>query len=187
MNRDISVRVDQFPAPGETRSGTTLVQTLGGIGANQAVAADRAGSEVSFLAAVGADETGVQLRKELSGHGLTTDRVRTVPGSSGTACITVDDKGENCIVVVGGANQTWNSLDLADELLIRGGDVLVVTPENDLELVMKAAEMARSVRGDGTRVGVVPRVWPMSWAYSAVNRGTAARTMNREDSDDDQQ
>jgi ribokinase len=104
-NLDFAVAAARLPRPGETVTGGTLLVNHGGKGANQAVAARRLGAEVRFIACVGADASGSQIRGALDKEGIgvagvmTTDRAAT-----GTALIAIDDDGRNQIVVAPGAN-----------------------------------------------------------------------------------
>ena len=104
-NVDFTVAARHLPRPGETVSGGTLLVSHGGKGANQAVAARRLGAEVRFLACVGDDAPGREIRTALETEGIgvagvsTTDRAPT-----GTALIIVDAAGRNQIAVAPGAN-----------------------------------------------------------------------------------
>lgn len=105
VNQDVTVFAPRLPGPGETLLGDRVVYGLGGKGANQAVAVAHCGVPVRLLASVGDDASGAELRALLGGHGVDAALLRTVPGTaSGSAHITVDAAGENCIVVVPGAN-----------------------------------------------------------------------------------
>lgn len=105
INWDITVRVHRFPTPGETLLGHSVVEGLGGKGANQAVAAARAGAQVQLLATVGDDAHGRALRAALHEFGVGTDLLAVSPTlPTGTAHITVDAAGQNHIIVVPGAN-----------------------------------------------------------------------------------
>lgn len=142
VNRDVVVTAERMPSPGETVTGNSLAETLGGKGANQAIAAARAGARVAFVGAVGADQAGSVLRQGLAENGLDLDRLRTAAGPSGTAVICVDGAGENCIVVVPGANHAWAALDEADLALIASADLLLLQLEIPLELVLRVAAVA---------------------------------------------
>lgn len=105
INVDIVVTTERLPAPGETVLGGTLLINDGGKGANQAVAAVRAGGEVRFLGCVGDDASGTRLRHTLAAEGILQDGVVTVPDvATGTALIVVDAAGQNQIAVASGAN-----------------------------------------------------------------------------------
>ncbi len=103
-NMDVVVRVPRQAAPGETVLGGDYAVYPGGKGANQAVAAARAGGVVRMAGLVGDDAFGAQLRAHLAGDGVDTTCLGTWRGPSGIALITVDDRGQNTIVVSPGAN-----------------------------------------------------------------------------------
>lgn len=107
INLDISVATDRIPRPGETVLAHSVRRSGGGKGANQALAAARAGGvATSMMGCVGTDQTGEQLLDRLRRSGVDTSLVLAVPGPTGMALITVDDSGENAIVVVPGANMS---------------------------------------------------------------------------------
>lgn len=104
-NMDLVVRVERFPAPGETVRGSDFATFPGGKGANQAVAAGRLGGHVEFVGRVGADAFGESLRASLEAAGVRTGGLGVEPGgSTGVATIAVDSAAQNEIVVVAGAN-----------------------------------------------------------------------------------
>ncbi|GHD53235.1 ribokinase [Streptomyces mirabilis] len=142
-NMDLVAYVAKAPQRGETVTGREFRTIPGGKGANQAVAAAHAGSDVSMIGAVGADAFGSQLRTTLEHSGVDTDHLRTTEGPSGTAHIVVDDEGGNAIVVVPGANATVDHLAPGDETLIAGADALLLQLEIPLAAVLAGAEAAR--------------------------------------------
>lgn len=103
-NLDLVAGARRIPAPGETVLGTSYAEHPGGKGLNQAVAAARSGARVAFVAAVGDDAAGERLRGVLASDGIDATGVRTVDAPTGRALIVVDERGENSIVVVPGAN-----------------------------------------------------------------------------------
>ncbi|MEU7277760.1 ribokinase [Streptomyces sp. NPDC045431] len=142
-NMDLVAYVHRAPKLGETVTGREFRTIPGGKGANQAVAAARAGARVSMIGAVGSDDFGTRLRAELDGAGVATERLRTVEGPSGTAHIVVDDDGDNAIIVIPGANGTVTSLSPGDEPLIATADSLLLQLELPLSAVIAGAEAAR--------------------------------------------
>lgn len=152
-NMDLVAFVPKAPARGETVTGREFRTIPGGKGANQAVAAARAGADVSMIGAVGADDFGARLRAALEGSGVDTDLLRTAEGPSGTAHIVVDDEGGNAIVVVPGANGTVTSLDHGDEALIATADALLLQLELPLSVVTEGATTARRL---GVRTVLTP-------------------------------
>lgn len=104
VNVDLTARTGRLPHAGETVLGSSFTRAHGGKGANQAVAAARAGARVSLCGAVGRDSFGDDALETLARDGVDVGRVARVAEPTGTAIIVVDDAGENEIVVVPGAN-----------------------------------------------------------------------------------
>jgi ribokinase len=142
LNMDLIVRAPRLPAAGETVTGTGMSTVPGGKGANQAVAAARAGGRVRMIGAVGADDFGGPLVRRLTDAGVDASRVRRLDTASGLALITVDDAAENTIVVVPGANGALTTLEEPDEAVIRGADLLVLQLVVPLDTVIRAAQVA---------------------------------------------
>ncbi len=104
-NTDLVVKTARFPRPGETLVGGDFFLFQGGKGANQAVAAARMGAEVTFISKVGKDLFGQQTKVGLQQEGISTEWVGEDPElPSGIALITVNQEGENQIIVAPGAN-----------------------------------------------------------------------------------
>lgn len=151
VNLDLVYRVPHLPRPGETLLGTDLVRLSGGKGGNQAHAAARVapgGVAVAFVGCVGDDDAAPRLRADLERAGVDVSGVLTVPGPSGTALIAVDERGENTIVVIPGANAAWPA-DAVAGLDLRAGDVVVLQLEVPFEVVEAVAARAA---GLGARV-----------------------------------
>ena len=109
-NVDLIMKMDRLPKPGETVSDAAFSQTFGGKGANQAVAAARAGAEVRLYGCLGDDLFGKERLESLNQTGVSTRGVRVLPGvKSGVAQITVDDEGENTIAMAPGANAMFTA------------------------------------------------------------------------------
>jgi ribokinase len=148
-NMDVVGLAERLPLPGETVLGDGFVMNPGGKGANQAIAAARAGGDTTFLGAIGSDSFGVTINARLTASGVDTRHVRTSYGASGVAVIMVDRAGENSILVSPGANSTFTGLTTEERTVIERGDVLVCQQEIPADTVLAAALAAR--RG-GTRV-----------------------------------
>ncbi|WP_328519707.1 ribokinase [Kribbella sp. NBC_00359] len=103
-NVDLVLPVQRIPRPGETVLAGVMTRGPGGKGANQAVASARAGARTAMVAALGDDDGGALLRDALSSSGVDLSLVSATDAPTGTAIITVDDSGENSIVVAPGAN-----------------------------------------------------------------------------------
>lgn len=116
LNMDLVGRAPHVPAPGETVLGGSLQLFHGGKGGNQAVAAARMGLPVALAGAVADDAHGSALAAGLRAEGIGLQRLRSVPGASGAALITVADDSENAITVLPGANLLAPLPDAADTL-----------------------------------------------------------------------
>ena len=105
VNIDLFLRVERLPGPGTTVTGGVFERQPGGKGANQAVAAARAGARVCFVGAVGDDDIGRSARAARAAEGIDDDGLATLAAvSTGVALIVVDARGENQIAVASGAN-----------------------------------------------------------------------------------
>jgi ribokinase len=144
-NTDMVIRVSKIPKPGETVLGGEFTMAPGGKGANQAVAAARAGGHVTFVARVGDDVFGERALRNFEADGIDTRFVFRTPGApSGIALINVDGKGENCISVASGANALLSAGDIekADEAF-NAADIVLLQLETPMETVRAAAKKAR--------------------------------------------
>ena len=140
-NRDYTVAVERPPQPGETVLGGALNIATGGKGANQAVAAARAGGKPIFLGAVGSDSVGAAILAELAARGVDVSHAHTVDAPTGVALITVSADGENTIVVAAGANAALDATDTARTIasLADSSAVLLCQLEISPEVVSAAA------------------------------------------------
>lgn len=147
MNMDLVVNVDKIPIPGETRTGKSFATISGGKGANQAVAASRMGSEVFMVARVGDDIFAETLKNELAESKVNTDHVKAEKDSaSGVALISVDEEGQNNIIVVPGANYslTERSIDEASDA-IEKSQIVVLQNEIPKETVSYTLSKAKKM------------------------------------------
>ncbi len=140
VNVDLVARARRLPRPGETVMGSGFSESHGGKGANQAVAAARAGAEVVLCAAVGTDGSGDRAISDLLNEGVNCDRVARVGEPTGLAIVLVDDEGENEIVVVEGANARASGVGVA----WRRGDVAAAVLEVPIGEVRGFFREARS-------------------------------------------
>jgi ribokinase len=136
--------VGSLPRPGETVLATSVRTTPGGKGANQAVAAARAGARVQFVGAVGDDDVGARLREHLVTNGVGVDALIGIPGPSGSAAIVVDSAGENIIVVAPGANAALAAETPGFRATVADCDVLLMQLEIPLATAAVAARTAKS-------------------------------------------
>lgn len=156
LNVDLVTRVERHPNPGETVVGIGLERRAGGKGANQAVAAATAGAAVVMVGAVGSDETGSAYVARLSALGIDVSGIRVQPDCvTGHALVTVDEAGENSIVIVAGANAAVTVGDLGVLDSVGPGDVVLLQLEVPLHVVAAAARRA-SNRGARVVLNLAP-------------------------------
>jgi len=143
---DLVVKSPRIPAVGETILGEDFIMTPGGKGANQAVAAAKLGADVYFIAKLGDDVFAEQSLNNFKKEGVNTKYViQTKEAPSGVALITVDDAGNNVIVVATGANQMLSPEDVKRaESDIASSGALVAQLEIPLETVEFAARLANN-------------------------------------------
>ena len=143
-NTDMILQTARIPRPGETLLGGQFSMAAGGKGANQAVAAARAGGEVVFLARVGDDLFGRQAIEGFKQAGIDVTHVICDDQSpSGVALIFVADEGENSIGVASGANGNLAVSDIdAAKSALESADVVLMQLETPLETIQHAAALA---------------------------------------------
>jgi ribokinase len=144
-NIDLITRVERFPSAGETVTGKLFVQAMGGKGANQALAAHRAGGNVGFVTCVGADVYGESALQYYTDEGLDVSLAQKIDGSpTGTAMIMVNDEGENVIVVTPGANERLSPSYVRQlEPEISTASMVILQMEIPMETVREACEVAK--------------------------------------------
>ncbi|GAB4221589.1 MAG: ribokinase [Spirochaetales bacterium] len=143
-NVDYIMRVPHLPLRGETVAGSGFSQTFGGKGANQAVAAARAGGSVILVCSIGEDELSSRMLAGFQQDGIRTDFIVQTPEAySGTALVLIDAEGNNCIAADPGANSFLApaQVDKIESLLPRTA-VLLVQYEIPAETVGRALELA---------------------------------------------
>ena len=144
-NIDMVAQVSHLPAPGETVGDANFMQSLGGKGANQAVAAARLGGSVTFVTSLGNDMYADILKNHFKKEGITTDYIiDDVNQPTGTALIFVADSGENCIAVAPGANYSLLPGSITHfSKVIDEADIIVMQAEIPYETIKKIALSAK--------------------------------------------
>ncbi|TFD60937.1 ribokinase [Cryobacterium suzukii] len=143
INLDQLIRVHRHPKPGETLIGTSMEFLPGGKGANQAVAAAQLGASVRMVGAVGRDSQADVATAILTDAGVDQSAVRTVDEPTGLALVSVDDDGENTIVVVPGANALMGAETVqASAGIIAAAAVVVLQGEIPADGIAEAARLA---------------------------------------------
>lgn len=143
-NTDMIIRVPRIPKPGETILGGRFLSAAGGKGANQAVAAARAGGKVTFIASIGPDTIGELALDGFRKDGIDISQVfRDESEPSGVALIFVGDDGENSIGVAGGANMALSPEKVSNRRhVIEQAGILLMQLETPLPTIETAAEIA---------------------------------------------
>ena len=146
---DLVTYIDRMPGPGETVVGPRVERFGGGKGANAAVAAARAGADVTLIGAVGDDDTGRAALDELRADGVRVDGVAVLDGvPTGVALIVVDAAGENQIAVGAGANAGVERDRVRDALVdaLPHTDCVLVSTEIPLAAVVVACLVVAALR-----------------------------------------
>lgn len=144
INMDLIATPERLPKPGETVMGTSFTTAAGGKGANQALAARRAGSLVRMAGAVGDDRMGSQALALLADAAVDLNGVRSPAEATGTAHILVAEDGENVIVIVPGANGTVSDEDARRTVAgMARGDYLMLQFEIPTAAIEAALAAAR--------------------------------------------
>ncbi|MBD1845886.1 ribokinase [Cyanobacteria bacterium FACHB-63] len=147
INMDLVAQVPRLPQPGETLLGYTFSTVPGGKGANQAVGVAKLGGSSRMIGRVGGDAFGAELLESLQTAGVQTDLIsvdRTI--SSGVAMIAVDDRAENHIIVVPGANGNVSDFDVDRlKLALTDSSILLLQLEIPLSIVQSAATIAQQI------------------------------------------
>ena len=142
-NLDLVARTLRLPKPGETVTGSNYFEFCGGKGANQAIAAARAGANTAFIGALGNDHAGETLRVAFKHDDVDISAIQFVSEPTGRALIGVSDDGENSIIVVPGANHAITIGDVErNTKIIASAKVLLCQLEVPLEVVQRAFELA---------------------------------------------
>ena len=170
-NTDLTVTAPALPRPGETVTEGALHTGFGGKGANQAVAARRAGAEVAFVARMGADSHAERYLQHLDAEGIDIGAIsRDRRAASGVALIAVDAAGQNQIAVASGANTRLRPAHLKAGLRrVHMGSVVVAQLEVPIETVEAAFRAAR-------RAGATTLLNPAPVPSSARSAPAAAST-----------
>lgn len=166
LNMDLTFSVPRIPKGGETLSASSFGTFCGGKGANQAIALAKLSSKVKMIGGVGSDGYGKRLKDNLISNGVDAEFVRENGEDSGLAAILVDKKGQNRIILHGGANMRVEKSDVDEGLKdAKAGDILLAQLEIPLSVVEYAFETAKK-KGMTTVLNPAPAV-PLSSALFA--------------------
>lgn len=147
LNMDMIIEMRNMPLIGETVLGESLSYIPGGKGANQAYAVGKSGGNVTMLGCVGHDSMGEKLIKSLAESGTNTSYILKVQKEpTGTAIISVDEKGDNSIVVVSGANSACNVEYLKkNDFLLKESEYIMLQMEIPYDTVFYAIKRAKEL------------------------------------------
>jgi ribokinase len=145
-NVDFIMRVPRLPARGETVTDGAFLQTYGGKGANQAVAAARAGATAAFIGCVGRDHYGDEMAANFARDGLALEGLkRSASQPSGSALVMIEQGGMNYLTVAPGANHDLLPADVeALHPVIAAAGLLLLQMEVPLATNLAAAAIARA-------------------------------------------
>lgn len=145
INLDTTLRVKEMAKPGETIHAIEHFTTGGGKGANQGVASKRSGAKTSFIGAIGNDAAGNVMLELLEGEKIDVTHVTTIDNeSTGQAFITVDESGENSIMIYAGANNhVTNELASSCQSVIESSDFLIAQFESAITGTIEAFKLAK--------------------------------------------
>lgn len=167
LNMDLVLRVPRVPLDGETLQGHSIAYLPGGKGGNQAVSCARLGAKVIMIGQVGADGNGDQLLASLDADHIDRSGVLVdTSAPTGVALVMVDDAAQNRIVVIPGANGTFQSDAAQMAVHLQDAAMLVMQLEMPLQQVLGAVHLAHKM---GCKVLLNPSpvqslpddIWPM--------------------------
>ncbi|MBE6050266.1 MAG: ribokinase [Clostridium sp.] len=147
MNMDMVLRVKNQPKEGETILAKSFEKIPGGKGANQAVAAKRSGAEVCMIAKIGKDDNGKYLKEKLEDENIDTSFVfEDKIEATGMAIITINDEGDNSIVVVPGSNMKLTESEIETTYRkLEESDILIAQFETNEEITINAFKKAKEL------------------------------------------
>ncbi len=147
LNMDVVVETPAMPQKGETISGKSISYLPGGKGANQAAAIGKLGGQVVMIGAVGADASGQALTKSLTEAGVDSSGIEVLPGlPTGQAFITVDENGDNSIIIIAGTNGQV-SIEMVEQhrKQIEEADIILMQLEIPIDTVCHVKNMAKQL------------------------------------------
>ena len=144
LNMDYSIKTSKMPNVGETVLGKEYTLNPGGKGANCAYALGRFGANISMLGMVGLDENGKILKNNLKEVNVNDKNIKEINDSTGVAFVTVDDDGDNSIIVISGANSKVDKSFIDENIsLIKDSDIIVMQLEIPIDTVLYVSKLAK--------------------------------------------
>lgn len=182
LNIDYVYKVPHFVKPGETLSSSALEVFSGGKGANQTMALARAGAHVSHAGKVGPD--GLKLKEQLKAEGVNVSCILESSSPNGHACIQVDSKGQNSILLFSGANKEITEEEINNTLShFKKGDYLLLQNEiNHVDyLIKKGYELKLNVCFNPAPMGIEVLKYPLEYVGTLIVNETEAKALARKD------
>ena len=144
LNMDYSIKTSKMPNVGETVLGKEYTLNPGGKGANCAYALGRLGADITMLGMVGLDENGKILKNNLKEVNVNDKNIKEINDSTGVAFVTVDEGGENSIIVISGANSKVDKSFIDENIaLIKDSDIIVMQLEIPIDTVLYVSKLAK--------------------------------------------
>lgn len=156
INMDMAIRVEKLPVPGETVLSNDYVLYPGGKGANQALAAARAGSKVALIGRVGTDNYGKECTDSIKRDGVMVSGVAKSDLPTGSAIVAVEQSGQKQIIVMSGANAEVTHDQIPDEILLPQ-NLLLMQMELPVEQTVAILERAKA-KGVTTMLNLAPAI-----------------------------
>ena len=144
LNMDYSIKTSKMPNVGETVLGKEYTLNPGGKGANCAYALGRLGADITMLGMAGLDENGKILKNNLKEVNVNDKNIKEINDSTGVAFVTVDEGGENSIIVISGANSKVDKSFIDENIaLIKDSDIIVMQLEIPIDTVLYVSKLAK--------------------------------------------
>ena len=141
---DYSIKTSKMPNVGETVLGKEYTLNPGGKGANCAYALGRLGADITMLGMVGLDENGKILKNNLKEVNVNDKNIKEINDSTGVAFVTVDEDGDNSIIVISGANSKVDKSFIDENIaLIKDSDIIVMQLEIPIDTVLYVSKLAK--------------------------------------------
>lgn len=145
INQDITLHMEKLALPGETVIATELMSSLGGKGANQAVAASRMGADVAFIGAIGKEKGADSIIDILTADNIDVSGIQRVDTTTGTAYISIDKDAENNIIVFPGANFAIEKSHLQENIhLFEDADYCLIQLEVPIDIIKETIRLAKA-------------------------------------------
>lgn len=146
LNIDMTAKVKKIPKLGETIFGSEFYESCGGKGGNQAAAISKLGMETEMIGAVGNDDAGNRLIENMKKYKIETSNIIRLETFSGRAVITVDENGNNNIIVIPGSNFKIHKKDIDERIdIIKNNDIIILQNEIPMDVIDYTLKKAKEL------------------------------------------